>query len=73
MKYRPTDDMDDNRGDHEYIQDFANGNDFKPIAITYASGITYQATAQIVGETQSSSQNATCAVSLMGPGELTRQ
>jgi len=66
-------DMDDSRGDHEYLQDFSNGNDFKPIAITYASGITYQATAQIVGETQSSSQNATCAVSLMGPGVLTKQ
>jgi hypothetical protein len=66
-------DMDDSRGDHEFIQDFANGNAFKPMAITYASGITYQGTCQIVGETAGSSQNATLAVSLMGPGELTRQ
>lgn len=65
--------VDDSRGDHEFLQDLSNRNDYFPIALSYASGITYQGTAQIVGETQSSSQNATAAVSLMGPGELTKQ
>lgn len=64
---------DDARGDHEFLQALSNRNDFFPIAITYASGRTYQGRAQIVGETQVSSQNATAAVSLMGPGELTLQ
>lgn len=65
--------IDDNRGDDEYIQDLANASDFFVIAITYASGITYQGSAQIVGEKQTSSQNATCSISLMGPGILTKQ
>jgi len=65
--------VDDDRGDHEFLQSLANRNDFFPVAITYASGATYQGTAQIVGEMQASSQNATAAVSLMGPGILTKQ
>jgi hypothetical protein len=64
---------DDVRGDHEFLQALSDGNAFFPIAITYASGEIYQGSAQIVGETQASSQNATTAVSLMGPGILTRQ
>jgi hypothetical protein len=65
--------VDDDRGDQEFIQDLANRNDFFPVAITYASGNTYQGTAQIVGENPASSQNATQAISLMGPGILTKQ
>lgn len=65
--------VDDDRGDQEFIQGLANGNDFFPVAITYASGNTYQGTAQIVGENPASSQNATQAISLMGPGILTKQ
>lgn len=65
--------IDDSRGDHEFIQDLSDSNDFFATAITYASGITYQGTAQIVGETQASSQSATAEVSLQGPGILTRQ
>ena len=64
---------DDNRGDAEFLQELSDSNDFFPIAITYASGLTYQGTAQLVGETQTSSQSATTAVSLMGPGILTKQ
>jgi len=65
--------IDDDRADHEYLQNLSNESDFFPIAITYASGITYQGTAQIVGELQTSSQSATGAISLMGPGQLTKQ
>ena len=63
----------DFRLDQEYLQGLANRNDFFPIAITYASGITYQARAQITGDFGGNSKNATTAVNLMGPGELTRQ
>ena len=65
--------IDDSRGDHEFLQELSDRNDFWPLSITYASGVTYQGTAQIVGEMQASSQNATAAVSLMGPGILTKQ
>lgn len=64
---------DDDRGDHEYLQGLADGKKFFPVAITYASGATYQGTAQLVGEMGSSSQNATASISLMGPGKLTKQ
>lgn len=64
---------DDDRGDQEFLQDLANQNDFFAMDITFASGGVYQATAQITGEMQTSSQNATTAVSLMGPGVLTKQ
>jgi hypothetical protein len=64
---------DDARGDHEFLQEIANSTDFFALAITYASGVTYQGTAQITGEMQTSSQNATTALSLKGPGVLTKQ
>lgn len=66
-------DNDDARGDHEFVKALADRNDFFPIAITYASGTTYQGSAQISGEIQASSQNATLTFSLMGPGVLTPQ
>lgn len=65
--------VDDSRGDAEFIQDLQNGTDFFDLAVTFASGITYQARAMITGETQTSSQSATASVSLMGPGEFTKQ
>lgn len=65
--------VDDDRGDHEFLQELSNRNDFWPIAITYASGKTYQGRGQISGELQVSSQNATAAFDLSGPGVLTVQ
>lgn len=65
--------VDDDRGDHEFLQELSDGNSYFPVAITYPSGAVYQGTAQVVGEMQASSQNATCAVSLMGPGKLEKQ
>ena len=65
--------VDDSRADQEFLQELADCPDFWVLAITYASGITYQGTAQIVGENPASSQSATAAISLMGPGVLTKQ
>ncbi len=65
--------VDDGRGDQEFLQDLADRNNFFVVAITYASGSTYQGTAQMVGENPASSQSATAVVSLMGPGRLTKQ
>lgn len=65
--------IDDFRGDAEYIQSLANLPDFFPISITYASGVVYQGRAQLVDENTSSSQSATAEISLSGPGILTRQ
>lgn len=65
--------IDDGRGDHEFLQEVADLNDFVTIAITYASGLTYQGSATLVGEFSASSQSATAPISLMGPGILTKQ
>ena len=65
--------MDDSRGDHEFLQDLTNRTDYFAISITYASGETYQGRGQVTGETQTSSQSAMAPVNLMGPGILTRQ
>ena len=65
--------IDDSRGDQEFVQDLSDATDFFSISITYASGITWQGTAQLVGELASSSQSATMPVSLAGPGKLTKQ
>lgn len=65
--------VDDDRGDHEFLQDVANALDFVPVGITYASGVTYQGSATVTDELQTSSQSSTASVSLSGPGILTRQ
>lgn len=65
--------VDDSRGDHEFLQERADGFSLFPCALTYASGITYQGEGQIVGDLQASSQEASAAVSLMGSGKLTKQ
>lgn len=65
--------VDDSRGDQEFLQELADLNDFFPIAATYPSGIVYQGSGQIVGENPASSQSATAAISLMGPGKLAKQ
>jgi hypothetical protein len=64
---------DDANGDQEFLQGLADANDFFPVVITYASGESYQGSGIVVGEMQTSSQNATTAVSLMGNGALTKQ
>ena len=65
--------VDPDRADQEFLQALSDRNDFFPIAISYASGDTYQGRGQISGEIQFSSQNATAQFSLMGPGALTKQ
>ena len=64
---------DDNRADQEFLQGLSDRKDFFPMAITYASGLTYQGTSQITGDLQAGSQSATTAVNLSGPGRLTKQ
>lgn len=65
--------IDDLRGDQEYLQDLKDRKDFYPIDITYASGAVYSGLGQVTGEEQASSMSTTSAVTLAGPGKLTRQ
>jgi hypothetical protein len=65
--------IDDDRGDQEYLVDLAGRSDFFVIAITYASGLVYQGRAQITGEIKAASKAGTAQISLSGPGVLTQQ
>tara|TARA_R110000851_G_scaffold225163_1_gene377958 strand:- start:234 stop:614 length:381 start_codon:yes stop_codon:yes gene_type:complete len=65
--------VDDDRGDHEYLQDLQDGKDFFPLTITYASGVTYGGSGQLTGETQYSNANATATANVQGPGRLRKQ
>lgn len=65
--------VDDDRGDHEFLQDLQDLKRFFPIVVTFASGVAYQGQSQITGETQWNSQNSTAEITLQGPGRLTPQ
>jgi hypothetical protein len=65
--------IDDDAGDHEFLQDLADRKTFEVITFTYASGVTYQGTGQVTGEVQYGNQNTTATLSLGGPGKATKQ
>jgi hypothetical protein len=65
--------IDDDRGDDEFIQALANRNTFFPIAVTFASGLVYQGLGQIMGENPMATQATTKQLDLGGPGLLTQQ
>jgi hypothetical protein len=65
--------IDDDRGDHEYLQALANRKGFWPLNATYASGAVWQGDGQITGDLGHSSQTTTGPVNLMGIGTLTKQ
>lgn len=65
--------VDDSRGDQEYLQDLADLSDYFPISVTFASGKTYQGRGQIVDELATGNMAQTGSVALSGPGKLTPQ
>ena len=67
------DENDDSKGDAEFIESVKKLNDFVPCSMTLASGLIYQGSGMITGETPTSSQSATMPISMKGPGEMTKQ
>lgn len=65
--------VSDDRGDHEFLQEIADGLDFVAITLELASGTVYEGTGTITDEVQASSQNATATIKLGGPGNLSAQ
>ena len=65
--------VDDSRGDHEFLQDLADLPDPFPCSVEFASAIVFQGQGTITGELAASSTNATSSLSLMGPGKFTPQ
>jgi len=66
-------DIDDTRGDHEFLQGLADRSDWFPITVTYVSGVTYQGSGGITGDLVVNAANTTADVTLSGPGKLTQQ
>ncbi len=65
--------IDDSRNDQQFLQNIADGNNFVSVAISLASGAVWQGTGQLTGEMQTSSQNASMPLAIMGTGKLTKQ
>jgi len=57
---------DNARGDHEFLQEVADGTTLQPCTMTTADGETYGGDMIVTGDNQYSSQNATVAISLHG-------
>lgn len=66
-------DIDDDRDDQSFLQLQADTPGMKTLTVTYASGSTWQATAQIVDEITYNNQTTTAGIAFSGPGKLTKQ
>ena len=71
-------DVDQDRGDQEFLQDICDGKEadpdgYYPVTVTYASNTTWQGRGTIVEALEYNSMNTTASVALGGPGKLTRQ
>lgn len=66
-------DVDDDRGDQEFLQDIADDPALVPVTITYVTGYTWQGDGTITGELSYSSKNGTCGVTIETAQKLTRQ
>jgi hypothetical protein len=65
--------INDDRADHEFLQEIADSHDFVSITMELASGTVYEGTGTITDEIQASSQNATATIKCGGPGSLSAQ
>ena len=66
--------INENRNDHQFLQELANGNVYFDVTVTYSGGATYGGKGQLVGDPpQHSAQSASATISLMGEGSLTKQ
>lgn len=65
--------VDDDNGDHEFLQELANSKGGFPYTITYVSGVTYQGKGVITGELQYNNQTATASLNIQGTEPMTKQ
>lgn len=65
--------VDDDAANQETLQSIADGNEYVPITIRMASGVTYQGSGTITDTLERSTQSATVSLSLSGQGTLSQQ
>ena len=64
--------IDDNRGDHEYLQGIADGLEEVDVQIRYPSGAVWGGKGQITDMIQHASNATTASLSFKGSGQLTQ-
>ncbi|MHC4620366.1 MAG: hypothetical protein ACYTEQ_21665 [Planctomycetota bacterium] len=64
---------DDANQDQEYLQEKANLSRLYPITVTFASGLTYGGSGQILGELTFANQSTTNSLGFGGSGKFTQQ
>ena len=57
----------------EFLQAIADDNEYVPVTIRMASGVTYQGTGTVTNAIERSTQGATISLSLGGQGSLSQQ
>lgn len=62
--------INNTKGDHEFLQEVANRQDFVSMELELADGTIYAGSGTIVDEIQASSQNTTATIKVSGPGNL---
>jgi hypothetical protein len=65
--------INDDRGDQEFLQEIADSLEFVSMEMELASGTVYAGTGTITDEIQASSQNATATLKIGGPGKFEAQ
>ncbi len=65
--------IDDDAQNQESLQAIADGNEWVPVTVRMASGVTYQGTGTITENIERSTTSATCSLSLSGMGTLSQQ
>jgi len=65
--------IDDDAGDHQFLQDIIDGSDFVDVTLTMADGKVYYGKGIIVEEAGRSSKTSSMEISISGPGRMTKQ
>lgn len=65
--------INNDKGDHEFLQEIADSKEFVSMELELADGTVYSGTGTITDEIQASSQNTTATIKIGGPGKLEAQ
>ncbi len=65
--------IDDDKGDQEFLQDIADDPDFTDFAVVFASGAIYSGSGTLTDALNFDNQKALGEAKFSGPGKLTKQ
>lgn len=65
--------IDDDKDDHQFLQDIVDGFDFVDVSLTMPNGDVYSGQGMITEDIERSIKKATAGVTIMGAGKLNKQ